>query len=113
MAVDYKIKSRIWLEGENGTFLAEGRINLLKSIKETGSISAAAKSMNMSYRKAWEQVNAMNLESKSPLVEKTSGGVSGGGTIVTEEGEKAIKVFEAINKRCRNFLEKEIKKYDL
>ncbi len=109
----YKVKSRIWIEGKNGTFLAEGRISLLKQIIELGSISAAAKEMKMSYKKAWEMIDGMNKEAKSPLVERVSGGKGGGGTIVTEEGLEAIKLFEKLNKNCRKFLDKELSKMKL
>lgn len=109
----YKIKSRIWIEGENGTFLAEGRIALLKMIIELGSISAAAKSMKMSYKKAWEIIDGMNKESKKPLVERVSGGKGGGGTIVTNEGVKAIQLFEELNTNCQKYLDKEVKKLKL
>ena len=67
---NYKIKSRIWIEGKKGTFLAEGRIYLLKQIVKLGSISAAAKSIKMSYKKAWEIIDGMNKEAKKPLVIK-------------------------------------------
>jgi len=111
--MSYKIKSRIWIEGENGTFLAEGRIALLKQIIESGSISAAAKTMKMSYKKAWEIIDGMNKESKSPLVMRVSGGKGGGGTQVTEDGLEAIKLFEGLNKKCKNYLDKEILKLGL
>jgi len=109
----YKIKSRIWIEGKNGTFLAEGRIGLLKQIIEAGSISAAAKSMKMSYKKAWEIIDGMNKEAKEPLVIRVSGGKGGGGTQVTAEGVEAIALFEKLNKKCQNYLDKEMQKIDL
>ena len=111
--MSYKIKSRIWIEGENGTFLAEGRIHLLKEISETGSISSAAKAMKMSYKKAWEIIDGMNKESRKPLVMRVSGGKGGGGTQVTEEGLRAIDMFDKLNKKCQNYLDKEILKLDL
>ena len=46
--MSYEIKNRIWIEGNNGTYLAEGRVHLLKKIIETGSITQAAKTMKMS-----------------------------------------------------------------
>ena len=104
----YKIKSRIWIDGKNGTFLAEGRVELLKKINETGSISSAAKSMKMSYKKAWEIIDGMNKEAKLPLVERVSGGKGGGGTIVTAEGIRIIQLFESLNNQCQTFLNKAI-----
>lgn len=104
----YIIKSRIWIDGEHGTFLAEGRITLLKEIVLCGSISAAAKSMKMSYKKAWEMVNAMNIAAQQPLVIRVSGGKGGGGTVVTDEGIKMIRLFEQLNQNCKQFLDNEL-----
>lgn len=107
---DYKIKSRIWIDGKQGTFLAEGRIALLKEIIVSGSISAAAKQMNMSYKKAWEMINTMNKSAEQPLVVRISGGAGGGGTRVTDEGLKMIQLFEKLNKKCQVYLDKELEK---
>ncbi|MBI1837768.1 MAG: LysR family transcriptional regulator [Flavobacteriia bacterium] len=74
IAKKYKIKSRIWICTEEGTFLGEGRIELLKKIDEFGSISKAAKAMKMSYKKAWELVNSMNEQSQEPIVTGKIGG---------------------------------------
>ncbi len=111
--MNYRIKSRIWIEGANGTYLAEGRIDLLKGIINTGSISSSAREMKMSYKKAWEIIDGMNKEAKQPLVIRVSGGKGGGGTKVTEEGLKAIALFEDLNKRCKLYLEKELVKLEL
>ncbi len=104
----YKIKSRIWITGTGGTFLAEGRVVLLQRIHELGSISKAASSMKMSYKKAWEQINAMNKEGREAVVKRVSGGKGGGGTIVTEYGIELIEKFETLNEHCHNFLNSEI-----
>lgn len=106
--IKYSIRSRLWICTEDGAFLGEGRVALLKQIDEFGSISKAAKAMKMSYKKAWELVNSMNEQSKLPLVERTVGGSGGGGTVVTEAGKNAIEVFNQVNKRCRAALDKEV-----
>lgn len=93
----YVIKNRIWICTKEGTFLGEGRVRLLKEIKETGSISEAAKRMNMSYKKAWNLVQSMNKQSKEPMVTRTVGGKDGGGSIVTDVAEHWITVFNSIN----------------
>ena len=110
-SVDLKAKSRLWIIGQNGTFLGEGRIALLHAIKKHGSISKAAISMNMSYLKAWKLVKSMNIESEQPLVIKISGGKGGGGTTLTEEGMKAIALYESLNIKCKLFLDQELKNY--
>ena len=103
----YSIKSRIWLEGTQGPLLGEGKISLLKAIEKFGSINKAAKSMNMSYKKAWKLVDAMNQESNPPLVNRMAGGKDGGGTQLTDSGEKAIKQFNTLNVKLRKFLDRE------
>lgn len=107
------IKSRIWISSEKGTFLGEGRIELLRKIRETGSISKAAKDMKMSYKKAWELVNSMNQQFSEPLVLVSTGGLNGGGSIITSLGEKAIEAYSSLNERNRLFLNEELEKMDL
>ena len=106
----YKIKGSVWIEGNDGAFIGIGRVLLLEKIKEFGSITLAAKSMKMSYRSAWELINSMNKQSDSPLVETTSGGIGGGGTRITKEGEKAIKLFRDLQGRFHKFNEEESKR---
>ena len=50
--MEYKIKSRIWIEVDGEILLGEGRVSLLKAIEKTGSLSKASKSLGMSYKKA-------------------------------------------------------------
>src|SRR5208337_1036680 len=105
----YSLMGRVWVESIEGTFLGFGRVELLKRIKQFGSISEAAKSMNMSYRHAWDLVDSMNRQAKVPLVETATGGQGGGGARVTETGEEAIKFFHDFQRRFKAFLEREIK----
>ncbi len=106
----YALKGRIWLEGRKGTFIGYGRVVLLERIREYGSISEAAKSMGMSYKRAWELVDSMNRQSRTPLVEKTTGGKGGGGARLTQAGEKAIGTFWKLHKEFGKFLKKEVRK---
>ena len=69
--------------------------------------------MKMSYRQAWELVDSMNKQSKKPLVETTSGGKGGGGTIVTKEGEKIIDLYNSLNNRFYKFNQEESNKLKL
>ncbi|MBK9282975.1 MAG: LysR family transcriptional regulator [Sphingobacteriaceae bacterium] len=104
-----KVKGRVWLETINGTFAGEGRITLLEKIIEHGSINVAAKSMKMSYRQAWEQIDAMNKQYDKPLVLKNSGGAGGGGSIVTNEGKKIITQYKKLTNQFEDFLKNESK----
>lgn len=91
-----QIQSRIWLQKKGKNYLGNGRIELLKHIKQEGSILKASKKMKMSYRSAWDDVQQMQELSHNNILQSISGGKKGGGTILTEEGEKAIEVFEAL-----------------
>ena len=68
--MNYKIKSRIWIEVGNNVLLGEGRVRLLKAIEKTGSLSKAAKSLKISYKKAWTLVDAVNKSSQKSLLLK-------------------------------------------
>lgn len=76
-----------------GERLGRGKMQLLELIKETGSISAAGRAMDMSYRRAWLLVDAMNNLFTLPVVESQRGGKQGGGAVVTEFGEDLLKRF--------------------
>ncbi len=98
-----KIKGNIWIENNKGHLIGPGRKKLLELIKETGSIRKAAKSMNMSYRHAWEMINNMNKVSSKPIVEKYIGGSNGGGTRLTKDGIKLIETYENLYQAFSNF----------
>lgn len=104
------IHGRIWIDGEEGTFLGYGRIVLLERIRDHGSITRAAKSMAMSYRHAWELVNSMNRQAAKPLVELATGGRDGGGAHLTEKGQEAINLFWQVYADFQIYLKKQEKK---
>lgn len=84
-----KADGRFWLTLEGQNFLGRGRVELLQRIRETGSISKAAKAMKMSYKAAWDAVDAMNAAWQSPLVESTPGG-----SRLTEDAERLITAYQ-------------------
>jgi molybdate transport system regulatory protein len=106
-----KVKSRIWIEVDGTPFLGNGRIQLLKAVNQTHSMSSAAKSLNMSYKKAWRMLNEINASAKEPVLDKKIGGKDGGGTHLTPYGEELILRFENLNAACITFLEDEFKKW--
>ena len=103
-----RINGRIWLEtaasDEAERFMGIGRLELLSHIQRTGSINQAAKTMNMSYKRAWDLVHSMNTQADQPLVITQTGGSTGGGAIVTEEGEKYIAHYQGLQERFQRFL---------
>ncbi len=110
MAMKYDVSFRLWFYTGDDKFLGKGRVELLERIDRTGSISAAAKEMKMSYRQAWQMVEEMNERSSHHLVEKQLGGKNGGGTFVTETGHRAIAVFHEMEEKVRKFIEQESSK---
>ncbi len=104
------LRGRIWVDGPEGTFIGYGRVVLLERIRQYGSITRAAKSMEMAYRHAWDLVDSMNSQSARPFVELSTGGKGGGGARVTEEGEKAVKLFRQFHEDFQRFLKQEEQK---
>jgi molybdate transport system regulatory protein len=73
--------------------LGRGKIRLLEHIRDTGSISAAGRAMDMSYRRAWQLVDALNTMFAQPSVTPQRGGKQGGGAMLTPFGEELIQRF--------------------
>lgn len=73
--------------------LGPGKADLLEAIHASGSISAAAKRLDMSYRRAWMLVETMNACFAAPLVKSAKGGRGGGGAEVTAEGLRVLAAF--------------------
>ena len=77
-------------------FVGPGKISLLEAIRETRSITAAAKSMGMSYRRAWILVDELNRSLASAAVASAIGGEHGGGSVLTELGHELVDVYRRI-----------------
>jgi molybdate transport system regulatory protein len=102
-----KVNGSLWLESADGHFFGPGPVELLERIAETGSINMAAKEMNMSYKKAWALVNALNAQTSTPVVIPQTGGKKGGGSTLTNEALDLIKYHRLLRQRFADFLEKE------
>jgi molybdate transport system regulatory protein len=98
-AIATKLTLRV-LRGEE-VAMGPGKADLLAAIRDTGSISAAARAMNMSYRRAWMLVDVMNRSFKAPLVHSAAGGQKGGGARLTEAGERALRLFREMEEAAR------------
>jgi molybdate transport system regulatory protein len=103
----YKICGALWIECEGEGFLGPGRVELMQGIEATGSINKAAAEMGMSYKKAWEMINALNVQAAKPLVITHAGGEKGGGSVITEEAKMLIAYHVKLRERFLAFLEKE------
>ena len=83
----------------SGDRIGPGKIALLEAIRSTGSISAAARSIGMSYRRAWLLVEEINQTLREPAVKAETGGSGGGGAVITPVGERVVGLYRAIEFR--------------
>ncbi len=81
-----------------------GRIALLREIRDHGTLTHAARAMKMSYKGAWDAIEAMNNLAGEPLVERSAGGRGGGSTRLSARGERLVENFERIDAEHRRFL---------
>jgi len=81
-----------------GAAIGPGKIRLMEMIGDSGSISAAGRSMGMSYRRAWTLVAALNQSFREPAVETQLGGTHGGGAALTRFGRSLVDHYRAIER---------------
>lgn len=90
------IAIRLFLKIDPDTRIGHGKIALLEKIEETGSISAAGRALDMTYRRAWELVDHMNKAFGRPLVAGQTGGAGGGGATLTDLGREVVTRYRAL-----------------
>lgn len=90
-----------WVFIDDTRFFGPGRVQLLEKIEEMGSILKAAQQMEMSYKKAWDMVVALNTLGKNPYVITHKGGQKGGGAEITEEGKQVLAAYKKLGEKLR------------
>jgi len=80
----------------DSAMLGPGKAELLEHIRETGSIAAAGRRMDMSYKRAWSLVEEMNAAFQEPLVASTRGGPGGGGAQLTDAGARVLALYHQV-----------------
>lgn len=103
----FAVNGSIWIECNGERFFGPGPVELLERISDSGSISQAAKQMNMSYKKAWEMINRLNANARVPLVETSQGGKYGGGSSISKEAREMIVAYRHMREKFSRFLEQE------
>jgi molybdate transport system regulatory protein len=88
-----QLNIRIRLKHGQQVVLGPGKAQLLAGITETGSIAAAGRKMEMSYKRAWMMIEGMNAAFGGPLVEKNRGGSTGGGATLTPLGSEVLSLY--------------------
>ncbi len=88
--------------------LGRGKIQLMELIAATGSISAAGRAMDMSYRRAWLLVDALNHMFKEPVIESQRGGSQGGGASLTAFGQELLERYRGMEQRLNETLKADL-----
>jgi molybdate transport system regulatory protein len=101
-----KVGGSVWFRSGDVTLGGASRIALLAAIQQTGSITGAAKSVGMSYKAAWDAIDAMNNLAGAALVERAAGGKGGGGTTLTAKALRLIDTYRVIEREHQAFLER-------
>jgi len=104
MASMLELEGAIWFRSGSRDWGGHDRIALLAAIGEHGSITAAAKAVGLSYKAAWDAIDAMNNSAGEPLVVRAAGGKGGGGTRLTARAERLIRTYRALEEEHRRFV---------
>lgn len=96
-----KVQFRFRIYRDECIAIGPGKVALLETIAKTGSISAAARQLGMSYRRAWVLIDEVNRSLRSPAVSTSAGGTRGGGSALTPVGKKLVKHYRAIESTAR------------
>jgi molybdate transport system regulatory protein len=84
-----------------GFAVGPGKIDLLRAVAATGSISGAARALGMTYKRAWLLIDTMNQGFGRPVVERSIGGRGGGGARLSSLGEALLRHYDAIERACQ------------
>ena len=103
------IRSKLWIEVDGEPVFGRGRRFLLEAIDSHGSINRAAQEVDISFRKAWSHIKAMEERLGVKLIERQTGGRNGGGAVLTEDARKFIKKYEALEKGVQEIVDKKFR----
>jgi len=103
-----KLVPRLRVLFDQAIAIGPGKADLLELIAETGSISAAARRMNMSYRRAWLLVDTLNQCFRTPLVGTATGGKGGGGAQITDLGREILHRYREMERKTLSVTEEDM-----
>ena len=98
--------------GKRAPAMGPGKAELVERIAETGSISAAARAMGMSYRRAWQLVEALNRDYRERVIDTATGGKRGGGAQVTRFGREIVAHFRAMEEKASAAIAGDLKRFE-
>jgi molybdate transport system regulatory protein len=91
--------------------MGPGKAELIERIAETGSISAAARAMGMSYRRAWQLVEALNRDYRKRVIDTATGGRRGGGARVTPFGNEVLRLFRKMEGTASDAIAADLRRF--
>lgn len=97
--------------GRDSPAMGPGRAELIARIDRSGSISAAARAMGMSYRRAWQLVDAINESFREPVVVTAVGGRRGGGAVVTAFGKHLVERYRVMERKASAAIAADVKQF--
>lgn len=101
-----EIRSKIWLEVDGEPVFGSGRRALLEAIVKYGSINKAAQERHVSYKKALSYIQSMEERTGIPLVERKTGGLHGGGAVLTKEATEFLKKYRLLENGVNELIDK-------
>jgi len=97
--------------GKEAPAMGPGKAELIERIAQTGSISAAARAMGMSYRRAWQLVEALNKDYREAVVVTATGGTRGGGARVTPFGKRLLTLYRAMEDKASAAIAADLRRF--
>ena len=100
-----EVECHISVKKDGTCFLSPVKTELLNEIRQSGSLSSAAKKLKISYQHAWTMIDEMNRSAPEPLVIKQRGGAHGGGAEISVYGEKILKEYQLIEAQVKKLVD--------
>ena len=97
--------------GKRRPAMGPGKAELIERIAQTGSISAAARAMGMSYRRAWQLVEALNKDYREPVIVTAAGGRRGGGARATPFGRRLVRMFRGMENKASAAITADLRRF--
>jgi molybdate transport system regulatory protein len=105
-----RLQYKIWFTDESGAgLLGDGKWKILKAIDEAGSLTAACEKLGITYRRTWNDLKSIEKRLGFPLLEKNRGGVDGGSTSLTIEGQRLIRAFDLFHEKMDVIMQEHFK----
>ncbi|MBK9356520.1 MAG: LysR family transcriptional regulator [Bacteroidales bacterium] len=105
-----RLQYKIWFTDETGAgLLGDGKWKILKAIDEAGSLTAACDKLGITYRRTWNDLKSIEKRLGFSLLEKNRGGIDGGSTSLTVEGQRLIRAFDLFHEKMDGIMQDHFK----